>query len=164
MVDETAAAYGLFQVSFAWLEQELAAAIYHLRHLDDPKQFDGLLRDRFSDKIKYFKEELQQANLGVDGEEALARLKELSKWRNERTHARIEIISASGYQFALYSKTGHRLEMNPESLRARTNEVLTVIHLLNDVARLHRTATGISKELEELLGTFIEPSETTESE
>jgi hypothetical protein len=152
MIDETAAAYGLFQVSFTWLEQQLAAALYHLRQIDDPSKFEDVLRQNFSDKVRDFKKQLKNPALEHEGAKAAEKLGELAAWRNERVHARVEVIDQPSYQFALYSaRTRERLLMTPEELRARTAQAIMLVDQLNWIADFHKTSAGIAKELQELL-------------
>ena len=96
--DPTAAAWGLFQVRFAFLVQELASAVYLLRRRRDPKtQFAQIFQKTPGQSVKALALELNQ----IAGEEytevpelrdaVCSEIKKLKDWRDRRIHARVEL-------------------------------------------------------------------------
>jgi hypothetical protein len=114
--DDTAAAYGLVQVVFADVADHLAFALFTLRQKKDatasvikPSQFGRILSE-FKTELRQF-EHVQSLDSAVaDLRKCCQELKALSKWRNERIHARVRQV---GDGFALYNaETGERLSIN----------------------------------------------------
>jgi hypothetical protein len=122
-LDDTAATYGLVQVVFADVTDHLAFAIFRLRQAKGTAvNFQDIVNLKFGYMVSNFKTELRQFThpqppddardeVGIaDLNEVCKELKALSKWRNDRIHARVRWVEDG---LALYNgKTGERLSIN----------------------------------------------------
>ena len=116
--NDTAAAYGLFQVVFADVVDHLAGATFHLLKREDPDlPFEKVFTQDASKILKQFRAEVKQFDVVSpvaenvhDLREACKTISALMKWRNDRIHARVRMTD-SGY--ALYDwRTRERLEIH----------------------------------------------------
>lgn len=123
ILDDTAAAYGLFQVVFADLADDLAIATFRLREQKEPGLvFESVFRQEFKKTLKQFRQELDQfenraavANNLYAVREALKAIVNLATWRNERIHARVHMTE---HGYALYNwQTRRRLEISTETIK-----------------------------------------------
>lgn len=143
-IDETAAAYGLFQLAFAEVTEYLAAALFRLRRDRETElEFAHVFRMKFSRMLSEFKEELKR----FDGRTAVveelgslrgacSQMKALSQWRNCRSHARVRRVDDG---LALYDwKTHKRLSITFEECEEKILEAGRVRIALMNVSRLVR--------------------------
>lgn len=115
--DNTAAAWGLFQVRFAFLVQELASAVFYLRRRREPtlqfaqvfkKSLDQLI-DALSDEFDFIVAQ-GHALIEIDETRAITipQIRALKDWRDPRIHARVTFEGG----IALYNwRTGKQLDM-----------------------------------------------------
>jgi hypothetical protein len=98
-LDENVAAFGLFQLSFANLTQQLAASVFYIRRLKEPDlKFEMVFKCQFSELRKALKRELKRFNgqslteMDVQSlRHACATVGGLLKWRNARAHPRVQL-------------------------------------------------------------------------
>src|ERR1700693_331807 len=97
-LDQNAAAFGVFHLTFANLTQHLAAALFYIRQLREPDlKFEDVFKLKFSRLLKEFEKELKQLDGGSHDMELQAlrpvceRIKALGDWRNARIHPRVQI-------------------------------------------------------------------------
>ncbi len=123
--NETAAAYGLFQVVFAEMHGHLAAATFHLRRRHERSlQYEKVHGQPFQQTLREFRQQLCQLSdsNGLFPEVEMLRkacdsIDCLAQWRNERVHARVRRTEEG---LELYAQrrnnpgTGQRLEMSKE--------------------------------------------------
>jgi hypothetical protein len=141
--DDTAAAYGLLQVVFAHVTDQLAYSLFTLiQRRDATVSFEKIFRCEFGRMLSAFKAELRQFKDApllhvelIELRNTCQELKSLSKWRNERIHARVQVV---GDGLALYSgKTRERLSMNyAECANIRQRLVRALVILQTNVPRL----------------------------
>jgi hypothetical protein len=163
--NDTAAAYGLFQVVFADVANHLAVATYHLRKLREPnlafEEVFGLevsrVRDQFKDELKRFDgRDSVKENL-YDLREACKTISALMKWRNDRIHARV-VMTESGY--ALYDwRTGQRLEIHRDVIVEGIQSGIKVIGTLGVNVRPLVGQFELEEELEKLFKSMPDLSE-----
>ena len=129
--DPTTAAWGLFQVRFAFLVQELATAVFYLRRRREPKIQFGQIFKKSPDQLlaalaaelHYITNEGHTApeieEIGVLRHE-IAKLKD---WRDPRIHARVDF----GQGIALYDwRTRKQLEMTAAECDKRSDLAIGV--------------------------------------
>jgi hypothetical protein len=113
-LDDTAAAYGLVQVVFADVTDQLAYAVFTLKQASDNSvSSENISKCNFGPLLSEFKGELRQFSdvpsldmTLTDLRNACRELKALSKWRNQRIHARVRRVAEG---VALFNaKTGER--------------------------------------------------------
>ena len=88
--DDTAAAYGLFQVVFSDIADHLGIAVFRLRERKEPGLvFEEVFKQRFSENLKQFRKELDQfekrsvaADYLHDVREACKIISKLIPWTN----------------------------------------------------------------------------------
>lgn len=153
LLNETAATYGLLQLTFADAIEHLAAILFHLKRETKPGlQFEEVLAFRFSDLLKTLNKELRRFNGDNENAEAIrAACKEMDRlreWRNDRVHARVRMLDGG---YALFNgKTGERLSISSTECEEKVNKLIKIIvtveahtpHLLN--------VLSLEKSLEEL--------------
>ena len=131
--NDTASAYGLFQVVFADAADHLAVATHRLRVRKEPGLTeDAVFRQRISDTLRDFRKELDQFDNSSaisdsvrDLRDASDTLSTLSLWRNDRIHARVQ-MTENGY--ALYDKrTRERLDLSREEIETNIEMLVKVI-------------------------------------
>ncbi len=168
-LDETAAAYGLFQVVFADVADHLAVATFRLREQKEPElTFEAVFRQEFKTTLKQFRKELRYFERRSPVASSLSIIKEsctvaakLANWRNERIHARVRMVENEGY--ALYDwRTRRRLEITKDKIERHIEQAIKAIvdlqaHLPELVTMLEWDA-----EVESLLSTIPELSEPVE--
>jgi hypothetical protein len=117
-LDNTAAAYGLVQVVFAHVTDQLAYAVFTLKQKSDSSaSFEKVFKCPFGRLLSTFEDELRQfsdvSSLDMtltDLRNACQELKALSRWRNERVHARVRHVAEG---LALFNaETGQRLSIS----------------------------------------------------
>jgi len=135
--NETAAAYGLFQVVFAEMHEYLAAATYHLRRRNEQSlQYEKVHRQGFEKTLKQFRKQLCQLSDSGGVAEGIEALKKacdsmacLAQWRNERVHARV-LRTEEGLELyaPLRDNPGkaQRLEMSKGFFEERIREAIKV--------------------------------------
>lgn len=96
--DPTAAAWGLFQVRFAFLIQELATAVYYLRRRREPKiQFGQIFKKTPDQLLTALEDELDQiadeghAEIPELREAVCPEIRKIKGWRDPRIHARVDL-------------------------------------------------------------------------
>jgi hypothetical protein len=153
--DDTAAAFGLTQVVFADATERMAVAVLMFRkRLDPTLTFQKVFRKlQFGSVLHWLQSELDQlapqgateADIDVM-RRCCARFQALSKWRNERIHARVRQI---GNGLALYdSRTGQRLSMSGhECWKIVQGLALAMFEMDNHLSSLLRDL-DMSKELD----------------
>ncbi len=97
-LDENAAAFGLFQLSFANLVQRFAVAVFFIQRINQPNlKFEDVFRRKFSRLREELKKELKQFDGRLHDMElqelrrVCAKAGDLAAWRNQRAHARVQI-------------------------------------------------------------------------
>ena len=98
-MNDTAAAYGLFQVVFADVTDHLAVATFRLRERKESDLvFEDVFRQEFKKTLKQFRRELRQfeGRSAVSDNlypvhEACKAMSKLAVWRNDRIHARVHL-------------------------------------------------------------------------
>jgi hypothetical protein len=163
-LNDTAAAYGLFQVVFADIADHAAVATFRLRELKEPGlSFETVFRQEFSKTFKQFRQELKQfderssvADYRRDLREACEVISKLAVWRNDRIHARVRMAD-TGY--ALYDwRTRKRLEISREGLEENIRlGVKAIVALEANVQHLVRQL-NFDAEFEKLFKTLPEVS------
>lgn len=143
LFSDTASVYGLFQVVFADVADHLAVATFRLLKRKEPGlTVEAVFKQRVSDTLKQFRQELGQFDEGSDVSESVRNLRDasdiiaaLSNWRNDRIHARVR-MTEDGY--ALYDKrTGNRLELHRDQLEKKIEQaVKAIVTLEADVQHL----------------------------
>ena len=112
--DPISSAWGLFQVRYAFLVQELATAVFYLRRRREPKiQFTQI-----------FKKEIRAL---------CPEIRSLKNWRDPRIHARVEF---SEHGIALYDwKTRKQLEMNAPDCNSKCDLAVSLALRLAGIVR-----------------------------
>jgi hypothetical protein len=132
-IDATAGAYGLFQVAFANLTDDLATALFRLRQSKDPNvTFKEIFKLEFKKMLEQFREELKQfdskPSLAEDRHwigEAVAKMTAIAQWRNDRIHARVLQVDDG---LALYHwRTLKRLSISYEECEEKIQDVIWII-------------------------------------
>jgi hypothetical protein len=172
-LNRTAAAYGLFQVVFAELEDHLAIATFKLRERNDHGlTFEEVFKQPLRQKLRQFKCELRQfegQSHACDSlyalREACKTISQLATWRNARIHARVR-LTEDGY--ALYDwQTHRRLEISEEQIGQHINLALKVVVELAAHMQGLTHLLEFDKEFEKLFSTLpevFEPVETMEAD
>lgn len=160
-LDDTAAAYGLFQVVFADVADHVAVATFRLRELKEPGlAFETVFGQDFAKTFKQFRKELKQfdghsevADCLHDVREACEIISTLAVWRNDRIHARVRMTD-TGY--ALYDwRTRQRLEISREQIKKNLLlGVKTIVALEENVQRL--VELNFDADFEKLFSTLRE--------
>jgi hypothetical protein len=170
ILNDTAAAYGLFQVVFAELTDHLAVATFRLRkQKESGLVFEKVFDQKFSRILEQFRRELQQSagrscvadSLSVLCE-ACEMISKLADWRNERIHARV-LMTEQGY--TLYNwRTRYPLEISQSQIEKKielANKAMVelrgripdFVHLLNwdaEFEALLNTLPDLNEELAEI--------------
>jgi len=128
--DPTAAEWGLFQVSYAFLVQELAAAVFYLRRRREPKiQFGQVFKKSPDQLLGALELELGQIDresyreIPELRESVCPEIKKLKEWRDPRIHARVDLE----HGISLYDwKTRRRLEMTAPECREKSDLALSL--------------------------------------
>jgi hypothetical protein len=151
-LDENAAAFGLFQLTFANLEQQFATAVFFIRRIKEPAlEFEEVFQLRFADLLDALKKELKQFDGQSSHDEELHELrkicasaKNLSKWRNPRTHPRVQ-IDENG--IAIYDwRTRQRLTIDRDECIMNIERAIAItVNLDFNVARLVRDVKSKKK-------------------
>lgn len=171
-LNDTAAAYGLFQVVFADVVDHLAVATFRLRERKESGlDFERVFNQGFKKLMEQFRQELRQ----FDGRasvadslhavrEACRIISELAVWRNDRIHARVH---KSEHGYALYDwRTRRRLEISTERIQRNIDlaikaiveleaHVPHLVHLLKwdeEFERLFSNLPELSEPPEDMLG------------
>jgi hypothetical protein len=129
-LDENAAAFGLFHITFANLVQQFAVAVFLIRKLKDPsikfedvfKRDFGALRDDLKDELKQF-DAYPLHNMELQEIRAIcSKAGTLAAWRNPRIHARVK-LEPNG--ITVYdSKTGKQLSINRDECSGKIEEAV----------------------------------------
>lgn len=129
--DPIAAAWGLFQVRFAFLVQELATAVFYLRRRREPKlQFGQIFKKSLEQllaaltcELKYITDE-GHTPVEIDEIGALRpEIERLKDWRDPRVHARVSFEQG----IALYDwRTRKQLEMSAPECDKRSDLAVTL--------------------------------------
>jgi len=166
--DETTAAFGMFHLAFANLTQRLESAVFLIRRIKEPNlNFQEVMQLQFSDLCKALKSGLKQ----LDGRQSIetdvqyvrhfcAKARELSKWRNERVHARVQIDEGA---ITIYnSRTGKQLILNRDECLGKIQEAIGfALALDQNVASLLRNLKSeqeIYEMLQEIFRTVEDPA------
>jgi hypothetical protein len=165
-LDDTAAAYGLFQVVFADVTDHLAVAAFRLCELKEPGlAFETVFRQELSQILKQFRRELRQFDGRSPVSDSLHAVREaceiisrLAVWRNDRIHARVRLTE---HGYALYDwRTGRRLQITREQIELKINLASTAMaELEGHVQHLVHLLTW-DEEFERLFSTLPEFSKT----
>jgi hypothetical protein len=155
--DDNAAAFGLFQLTFAHLEQQFAAAVFFIRKINDPDvKFEEIFKLRFSDLRNALKRELKQFegqsshNMELhDLRKVCVDAEDLTKWRNPRAHPRVQ-IDKNG--IAIYDwRTLQRLTINRDECAGMIEKAIAItVDLDFNVARLIKDVES-EKKIHEML-------------
>ena len=168
--NDTAAAYGLFQVVFADVVDHLAGATFHLRERKEPGlPFEKVFKQDASKILKQFRAELKQfdgrssvAEYVHDLREACNTISTLMKWRNDRMHARVRMTD-TGY--ALYDwRTRQRLEIHRDVIVENINLAVKVMMTFKANIQPLVGLLALDEELDKLFSTLPELSEPDDTE
>jgi hypothetical protein len=131
--DDTASAYGLFQVVFADVTVHLAVAAFRLRERKEPGlAFETIFRLEFKQIFEQFRRELCQFDGRSPVSDNLHALRKacevvstLAVWRNDRIHAQVHMTE---HGYALYNwRTRSRLELTFEQINRNIELAIFVI-------------------------------------
>jgi hypothetical protein len=98
-LDDNAAAFGLFQLTYADVEQQFATAVFFIRRIKEPGlKFEDVFKLPLSELRKSLKNELKQFE-GQSSHEmelhdlrnACTKAEALANWRNPRAHPRVRV-------------------------------------------------------------------------
>jgi hypothetical protein len=163
--NDTAAAYGLFQVVFADVANHLAIATFRLRALREPSlSFNTVFGQQFTKTFGQFKDELRSFDGRSVFSDSLREVREacsiisgLAEWRNDYIHARVQ-MSERGY--ALYNwRSGKRLELNREQIETKMDLAVKAIVTLEVHVQQFVHQLKWDEEFEALFSTLPELSE-----
>jgi len=167
-LDDTAAAYGLFQVVFADVVDHLAGATFLLRERKEPGlTFEKVFRQELTQILKQFRCELfrfaEEPSLS-DSLVALRQLcniiSELSVWRNDRIHAHVRLTE---HGYALYNwRTRRRLEITREQIGLKINLAMKVMAEINTYVSDLLGSLALDEELAKFFNTLPEVSEASD--
>lgn len=170
--DETSAAYGLFTITYAYLGQQLAGAVFYLRRRNEPKlQFPQVMKRSAEQLIDALLAELGEIETTAFGREvereidALRRIcsefRAVKDWRDQRIHARVQIDDSG---IALFDwRTRKQLPMTAEECyEFRKRAIALAVGLDMHVGRMLDEAE-IRAKIDELISTALEqtPDEQT---
>jgi hypothetical protein len=131
-IDATAAAYGLFQVVFASMTNELALALFALRSRRDPQFTFEKVPTKFSWMLEELRKELDNLRVSSREKDSLAEVRRmcwiadrLATWRNSRIHARVKWTDEG--LVLLNWKTSKRLSITVEECAQKTDAAGRVI-------------------------------------
>jgi len=113
----------------------LASALFYLQQRRDPSvTFEPLTGRPFGQNLRDFEAALKKFpdSLAVQiGLDACTKMREVSNWRNERVHARVD-FDQHAMTLALYSwRTRERLAISPEEIQqkiARASELVFAVN------------------------------------
>jgi hypothetical protein len=95
-IDDTTAAYGLFHVAYAALDQVITNSLVSLRRSPDEQVENRLAWVPLSKRLKLLEDVAKPLDQSCDYvqhfSEALALAKEVQAWRNSCVHARVEFL------------------------------------------------------------------------
>lgn len=168
--NDTAAAYGLFQVVFAEVVDLLAGATFRLRERREPGlKFEEVFDQPFKKLLRQFRDELKQfdkrSSVGADVHdlrEACKIMSRIAVWRNDRIHARV-VMTESGY--ALYDwRTRHRLEMHQDVIVKNIELAIKVSVTLKSSVSPLIGQLKLDEELDKLFKSMPEFAETEDDD
>lgn len=167
-MNQTAAAYGLFQVVFADLADHLAAAAFYLRRRKEPSlKFEKVLKQEFSRTLKQLRKELKQLDGRTSESDSLHAVRracdnasKLAAWRNDRIHARVK-MTEDGY--LLYHWQGHALQMSDAQIEQNIRLAIEVIVQLEGHMRHIVDPVDLKERILGLLSTLPDPADAPES-
>lgn len=131
-LDENAAAFGLFQLAFANLHQQLATLVFFLRRIQQPDvKFDEVFALQSSRLRKALKEELSRLEQHSSTQMELQLLRKtcsdigpLAQWRNARSHPRVRI---DGNRIAIFDwRTGQPLSVRRDECVQKILETIRI--------------------------------------
>ena len=169
LLNETAAAYGLFPVVFADVADHLAVATFHLLRRKEPAlAFEKVFKQEFKRTLKQFQKELCQLQDRRPVSDSLYTLREvcksisqLARWRNDRIHARVHLTD-QGY--ILYDwRNRQRLEISLEQIE---HHIALAAKVMADLEAHMQDLVELlewDQEVEKLFGTLPELSEPLEN-
>ncbi len=136
-LDENAAAFGLFQLTFTNLTQQFAAALFHIRRIKEPDlKFEEIFKLRLSEVREALKKELKQfegqSSFDMEVRDLLnvcAKTGSLAAWRNVRAHARVQ-IDANGITIFDW-RTLKQLTINRDECVEKIQEAIGLTVLLD---------------------------------
>jgi hypothetical protein len=105
VIDQTAAAYGIFQIAFAEADEHLRTLLCHLYCPEKPETALDRVPWNLADVVKTLRKELRVfkgrgasiQEYAVKVTEACSRMKGLSNWRNDRLHAHVRRADNGAY-------------------------------------------------------------------
>ena len=169
VIDETAAAYGLFQIAFAEADEHFRALLSHLICPENPENAMDRVPWNLADVIKTLRKELgvfkgRGASIEEFADkvkEACSRMKLLSKWRNVRIHSHIRRSNNGAY--VLVDKTTDKaLSMNVTEITDKIDCAISITttviaystHLLGvfDFDRENQRMVDADPELKKVFG------------
>ena len=154
--DESSAAFGLFHLAFANLEQELATAVFLIRRTrDSSADFKGIYRRGIAKVKEDLKAELKQLShlplMDLDAQDlnsTRAKVGALNAWRRERVHARVR-LDADG--IAIFdAKTGKHLPIERAECEEKIREAVLLAFNLQVQTRSFLQRIDAHKKWEEL--------------
>ncbi len=114
-LDENAAAFGLFQLTFANLHQQLATVVFFLRQIEEPSlefhEVFGLPYSSMSMQIQLLKK--NHSEIGA-----------LARWRNDRAHPRVR-IDENGIRIFNW-KTGKALRLDRDECIEKIRQAIRI--------------------------------------
>lgn len=163
--NDTAAAYGLFQVVFADVVDHLAVATFRLRETREPDlRFEKVFRQeaknilgQLRDELKQFDERSPVSDNVREVGDACDIISNLAVWRNDRIHARVRMTDSG---FALYNwRTRRRLEISHDQIVQNIELAVKAIVTLEAHVQHLVGQMEFDEEVEKLFSTLPEFSE-----
>jgi hypothetical protein len=148
ILDENAAAFGLFQLAFANLHQQLATVVFFLRRAEEPNlKFGEVFGLTFSRLHKTLKKQLSKLdrNPSMSMEiqflkKACSKIGPLARWRNDRAHPRVR-IDENGIRIFNW-KTGKALSLDREECLEKIHQAIRI------TVDIEMYGAGLSRQLD----------------
>ena len=162
-LDENAAAFGLFQLAFANLSQQLAMAVFYLRRINEPDlKFENVFKMEFSRLREALLGQLRQCDnqqcLDMDLQHLRCRCEQiavLANWRNDRTHPRVR-LDESGiaiYNWRTFQQLSIKTEECVQQIEKASAYTVDVDHLVGSILRTLESKNKMDKLLSEIWDT-----------
>jgi len=163
-LDENAAAFGLFHLAFANLQQQLARVVFELRLVEEPNlRFDEMSHLKFASLRNELKAHLKKlkrhSSMSMEIQflqKTCSELGPLAQWRNERAHPRVR-MDENG--IAIFDwRTGKPLGIHRDECVKKIHETIRVTVDLevygSSLARQFRNQRKIDAMIEEIFKTL----------
>jgi hypothetical protein len=167
--DQTAAAYGLFQVAYGYLTQQLAGAVFYLRRRNEPKlQFPQVFKKTPEQLLDALRSELAriEENVQREGRHAEPEIDELRQvclevellknWRDARVHSRVQIDDTG---IAIFDwRTRRQLTMSEQECTERRECALSLALRLDMYAGQILREAQVRAKIDELISAALDES------